>query len=749
MRIFLALILLCLPAYAATLNVPATYSTVQAAINAAQPGDTVLIAAGVYNETSLRTVRSGTALNRIVIDGQGVATIKQFQFYGHQYITLKNITVKGFTTTSYGIVWFKEGSHWARCENVTVDANWVRDVDGMHWSDNAIHPFGSGTNSATDASSDIVITGCTFQHFYFAHAFHLDGNRNVIEKSHFRDFIRGDAFYLKGQDNIIRDNLFENNLQEPGAGNHADFLQCLGVNGGGLSGMIVERNIIRNYQGGISQFEGNLNPHFNGITIRNNIYIGVTGGGSCSVPGVKYYNNVFYRCNGAPGWGIRLHLSSTNIWTGSPDYPLLASQRDVQSGNLVAGNWYKIWPQNGGASGLSVTYNGRVIKYSGEGTFQAVEGVTTYVESHPTQSIISRALPNRADDGECIGNVFLECGDNPTDYEFGWYNFDYDLTGVRADYNYVAGPGFTPKRQNPNPYEIGGPDEWYAQYWYEPNGINGGDPKFVDFSTYDFRLLAGSPLIDAGDPDIEVLSDFIGTIRPLGAAPDIGAYEYDDGSPPPDPPEPGTPPTAPSALTATALSSTTIGLTWTDNANNEGSFEVDQSPNGSAWTQIATLAANTVSYTSTGLTPSTLYYFRVRASNGDGDSANTSTASATTEAPPVINTPPDAPSGLTVVAIGSSGATISWTDNSDDETGFEIARSLDEVSWVTIVTADANAEQYTNGGLAPALTYYYRLRAVNAYGFSAWSESSATTTAATSPRAPRSPRPAAIGVGTP
>jgi hypothetical protein len=71
-------------------------------------------------------------------------------------------------------------------------------------------------------------------------------------------------------------------------------------------------------------------------------------------------------------------------------------------------------------------------------------------------------------------------------------------------------------------------------------------------------------------------------------------------------------------LTATVISSTQIDLSWT-NVANESSYRLEWSPNGSSgWTQIGgTIAANTTTYSHTSLTPSTLYYYRVKAV-GDG-----------------------------------------------------------------------------------------------------------------------------------
>jgi hypothetical protein len=51
------------------------------------------------------------------------------------------------------------------------------------------------------------------------------------------------------------------------------------------------------------------------------------------------------------------------------------------------------------------------------------------------------------------------------------------------------------------------------------------DPMLVDVANGDFHLAAGSPAIDAADPDTTLALDFDGVARPAGAARDIGAFE--------------------------------------------------------------------------------------------------------------------------------------------------------------------------------------------------------------------------------
>ena len=109
-----------------------------------------------------------------------------------------------------------------------------------------------------------------------------------------------------------------------------------------------------------------------------------------------------------------------------------------------------------------------------------------------------------------------------------------------------------------------------------------------------------------------------------------------------------TPPADPSDLAATAVSSSQIDLSWTDNATDESAYVVERSLDGSTdWSQLtSTLPADSTSYSDTGLSGSTTYHYRVKATNAAGDSGYSNTASATTKAAapgpsPILNPTPD------------------------------------------------------------------------------------------------------------
>jgi len=94
-------------------------------------------------------------------------------------------------------------------------------------------------------------------------------------------------------------------------------------------------------------------------------------------------------------------------------------------------------------------------------------------------------------------------------------------------------------------------------------------------------------------------------------------------------------------------------------------------------------------------------------------------------------TPPAAPGSLTATAASSSAINLAWADNSNNETGFDIERSADNVNWAALTTTGSNVQSYGNTGLAASTRYYYRVRAKNGAGSSAYSNvANATTLAA-------------------
>lgn len=127
----------------------------------------------------------------------------------------------------------------------------------------------------------------------------------------------------------------------------------------------------------------------------------------------------------------------------------------------------------------------------------------------------------------------------------------------------------------------------------------------------------------------------------------------------------------------------------------------------------------------------TTYYWKIVSKTMADQTATGPTWSFTTVS---SQAPPLAPSGLTAVAASSTQINLSWTDVSN-ETGYRVERSPNgSSSWVEIANLGANVTSYADLSVGPQLTYYYRLRSLNAGGFSPYTSVVSATT-------PASPQP--------
>jgi hypothetical protein len=201
----------------------------------------------------------------------------------------------------------------------------------------------------------------------------------------------------------------------------------------------------------------------------------------------------------------------------------------------------------------------------------------------------------------------------------------------------------------------------------------------------------------------------------------FGLWACDDGDKKKTDPQP---PAAPTALTATAVDGTHVDLAWTDNADDETGFVLERSLDGVTFAEIAAPTADATGFADSGLLPGTTYHYRVAAENAAGLSAWSNVAEVTTPAAVV----PAAPTDLTAEAVSANTIELAWTDNADDETGFEVEMSTDGESFAWVETLPADTVAWANGDLAPETRYWFRVRAIGAEGDSAWSNVADATT---------------------
>jgi titin len=204
---------------------------------------------------------------------------------------------------------------------------------------------------------------------------------------------------------------------------------------------------------------------------------------------------------------------------------------------------------------------------------------------------------------------------------------------------------------------------------------------------------------------------------------------------------PRTKPSAPRSPKATAANAS-VKLTWLKPSSNGGSvikwYVAQKSTDSKNWIRVGS-TANT-SLTATKLTNGTKYYFRVRAHNAAGNGRATT---------PVIATPhttaPSAPPSV-VATPGKSSVTLSWKQPSKNGGSaildYTIELSYDGNKWFD--QAQTSALNLPIGNMVPGTTYYLRVRARNAVG---WSAPSAEVTAVpyTVPSSPTSCTAAKFG----
>jgi chitodextrinase len=190
--------------------------------------------------------------------------------------------------------------------------------------------------------------------------------------------------------------------------------------------------------------------------------------------------------------------------------------------------------------------------------------------------------------------------------------------------------------------------------------------------------------------------------------------------PPPD----TTAPTVPAGLTGTAVSSSQVNLSWNASTDNVGVTGYIVYLNN---TQLA--ATSATSFSHTGLSPSTIYNYRVSAFDAvPNHSTWTATPVAVTTPLPADTAAPSAPIGLTAVAVSSTQINLSWNASTDNRgvTGYRLYRGGALLATLGTVTT------YQNTGLAVSTSYSYTVQALDAAGnASAQSAAAAATTQST------------------
>jgi len=169
-----------------------------------------------------------------------------------------------------------------------------------------------------------------------------------------------------------------------------------------------------------------------------------------------------------------------------------------------------------------------------------------------------------------------------------------------------------------------------------------------------------------------------------------------------------TPTTVPTGVTASAVSSTQVNLTWTA-VPSATSYKIYRTTSSSL-TPVLVGTSQTPTFSDTNLIKSTTYYYSVSAVGTSGESSQSVQVSVTTLSSSSIASP----TGLTATPTSSSQINLSWTPVSG-ATSYKIYSSQSSAGMYTLL-GTSSVPSYTSSALVQKTTYYYKVSAVNSSG---------------------------------
>ncbi len=204
-------------------------------------------------------------------------------------------------------------------------------------------------------------------------------------------------------------------------------------------------------------------------------------------------------------------------------------------------------------------------------------------------------------------------------------------------------------------------------------------------------------------------------------------------------------PSAPTTLVVTAVSTTQLALTWAPSTDNVGvtgyRIERCQGAGCSTFSQVGTASAT--SYSDTGLSVSTSYTYRVRASDAASNlSSYSSVAGATTLTPVAPPTAPASPTPVSTATGVSLAPTLTWAA-STNATQYDVA--FGTTNPPAVVASNQTVTTYQPVALAAGTMYYWQIVAKGAGGSTTGPVWNFTILPA--PTVPASPTPASNATG--
>ena len=514
------------------INVPADYQTIQAGIDAASDGNTVLVQPGTYYEninyngngknitvgSLFLTTQDTSYISQTVIDGDSSGSVVTFENEEDSNSVLNGFTLKNGSGTyadpdSNGYYDYIGGGIYCvnsspSLENVTIKGNSAHKGGGIY------------CYNSSPSLKNVTITGnCASDGggIYCYESSPSLENVNIKGNSATGYFASGGGIYCSDSSPSLENvNITDNSAEGSGGGIYCDHSSpslenvtitgnSAGWGGGGICCSYCSRPSLENVTitGNSAYFRGggiycsDSFPNLENVTITDNSAES-SGGGIYFYVSVPSLENVTITGNSATGGGgIGCTYSTLSL-----ENVILALNSAVYGGGISCNNSHLCL----GVVNVTITGN------------SAVYGGGIYWSGHSIPSLVNVTITgNIAVYG---GGIFCNSSLYPSypslsncilwnDYpQEIYFSEDSDPDTITISYSDVQG-GESGIITNNN-----GTVNWLE-------GNIDADPLFLDPANGDYHLNENSPCIDAGDPD--------SPLDPDGTIADMGAYYYDHG----------------------------------------------------------------------------------------------------------------------------------------------------------------------------------------------------------------------------
>ena len=601
-------------------NADSGSGSLREAIASAQSGDTIVFNSSLADRTITLTGGQLEIDKHLIIDGGAapgltisgneanrVIDVQNDPNFNAVNFTLRNLIIADGRTTEVG----EDGAG----AGIRTASNTTLIVENSVFKNNTANGEGGGSIFAGFRSNN-TIEGSQFE-----------DNVSLGNGSFGKSERGGGAIAVKSESTtVVKDSNFSNNQ---------------GINGGAintlLGGLTVENSTFTNND---STPGGAFGPDTMGYG--GAIYTdGASATTDASTSGRVVIRNSRFDGNKGAGQGGGLFL-----FIYSPDEAIIEdstiiNNEVVQSvnGDSLGGG---LRHGNGSLNITNTTFANNKALQQGGGLWVGANSPTTITNS----TFVENRAESADGNGGLAGAIMLANGSSPTNISDstiannyagfqggGFWGGGANTTLTNSIVaNNIANNGGNPwdiKHHTQNQFNEGGDNIQYP-------AINPNDPQDVDITAN----------VTVADPQLGSFQDN-GTavqVPPLAGNPNITAGATAIAGTP----QAGTGvPSEPGNLSAVAASATEINLSWMDNSDNETGFKIERSLDNINWQIIETVAANITSYADTGLAENTEYYYRISATNSQGDSqttsANIATLSAAIADNPTDNPTPDHP----------------------------------------------------------------------------------------------------------